>query len=437
MNQLEKQPEISIGILEKTGKINFSLNGQYLLNTKELPAERYEAWTENNLIHLKNSSKKLIAAFPKLQLVPKNPQTCFITISDIPIGKSFHWHRLQEHSFRSELVFTSSTPATITLVNQIPIEWYLESVICSEMNSRCPLEFLKAHSIISRSWTLAQLSKKKTSENSTDPDCRSWTDASVHKYYDLCADDHCQRYHGTGSINPAVQKTIMDTSGEVLIFGNEICDTRFSKCCGGITEKFSTCWQDLDIPYLQSVTDHADSESSILPHITDEQAAKNFILSEPESFCNIENNPEILGYILPGFDLETHNFFRWEFSVLKKRLGEILYEKSGIDFGEIKKIISLARGPSGRIYKLKISGTKNEGIFGKELEIRRILSPTHLYSSAFIIEDRGDNFMFFGAGWGHGVGLCQIGAACMALKGYDYKQILLHYFRGAHLEKIY
>jgi len=436
MNHLEKQPEISIGILENTEKIRFHLSGQYDFNGSYLPAGQYEARPENNLLQIQNCQGRKIAALSEINLIPEKPDICFITVCDIPIGKHFHWHRMQEHSFKGTLQLKSLQPGTVTLINKIPLEWYLESVICSEMSSTSPVEFLKAHSVISRSWTLAQINKKKAA-GSTNPENTSWTDANLHKHFDLCSDDHCQRYHGTRSINPELQKIIQETFGRVLTCEEKICDTRFSKCCGGITEQFSTCWQDHDFDYLQPVMDLKGSGTDSLQQITDEVSAKKFILSKPDAFCNIENKPDILNLILPGFDQETENFFRWEFSVTKQDLRKIISEKTGTDFGEIQKITPLARGASGRIYRLKISGTRNERIFGKELEIRRILSPTHLYSSAFVTQNTGDGFMFSGAGWGHGVGLCQIGAAHMAIRGYDYKQILEHYFRGAHVETIY
>jgi SpoIID/LytB domain protein len=265
-----------------------------------------------------------------------------------------------------------------------------------------------------------------------------WTGREAHGRYDVCADDHCQRYQGIGRVNTTAQQAVQETRGEVLLSENEICDTRYSKCCGGITENFSTAWEDKDVAYLASIND-SWLPVSVQPG---EDYVRSYILARPEVYCKVTDK-NLLKRMLPDFDYETKDFFRWTVDISQSELGHILHAKTGIDFGLIKDIVPLARGASGRLYKIKLCGTRQEKIIGKELEIRRILAPAHLLSSAFVVDPYGmagkipNRFRIRGAGWGHGVGLCQIGAAAMAERGNTYQQILLHYFKSAQLARLY
>jgi peptidoglycan hydrolase-like amidase len=369
-------------------------------------------------------------------------QETFFTLHNVAIGREFHWERLQSQRFRGEIVFAAFDGAGITAVNRIGLEAYLESVICSEMSPESDAEFLKAHCVISRSWLLAQLELKRAAGMSAPPADAAFTDAASHKNFDVCNDDHCQRYHGIARVNVAAQQALAETRGQVLVFDGKICDTRFSKCCGGISEQFSTCWQDVDCAYLTPVADCASGSGGFSPPVSAEADARRFILADPPAFCNVTDR-DLLARVLPDFDFETQQFFRWSVTLLQEELQGLLLHKTGIDFGGIKSLTPLARGDSGRIYRLKITGTHAEKIISKELAIRRALSHAHLYSSAFIVEPSGhrngipEAFTLRGAGWGHGVGLCQIGAAAMSAQGYTSSAILAHYFRGPALKTIY
>jgi SpoIID/LytB domain protein len=440
---LDNEPTISVGLVEDTKQVSFEISGEYLLEGTRISPGQYKARADTMTITLLNHQGTQVARLPNLHFIPASIQTCFFTIIDIKIGKDFHWERFRNQKFQGELSFAAFSPENITVINRIPLEKYLGAVICSEMGTLCPEEFLKAHCVVSRSWVLTQLERKKSGTTSTcSENTGTWTDSRAHQHFDVCADDHCQRYHGIGPVNTEAQKALRETRGEVLVFENKVCDTRFSKCCGGITESFFAAWEDHDVPYLTPVADCTEDEQEFLPPVSTEQDAKRFICSSPRVYCNI-NDKNFLARILPDFDFETQNFFRWQVSLSQEELAGILFKKTGIDFGNIKEIIPLARGSSGRIYKIKINGEKQEKVFGKELEIRRILSNTHLYSSAFVVEPYGNHngipegYTLKGAGWGHGVGLCQIGTAVMAAQGDDYKKILYHYFREAELEKIY
>jgi SpoIID/LytB domain protein len=443
MISFDSEPILSIGLMEDTQEVGFEISGEYWLNTSLLSPGRYKAHAAANAVILLDPQGREAARSANLHFIPKSDQTCFFSLPDMLIGKDFHWQQSRSQKFHGELFLQTFPPGNFMVINRVPLETYLEAVVCSEMSSESPQEFLKAHCAISRSWLLAQLEKNKSepaAAGSDDPS--SWTDSGIHKHFDVCADDHCQRYHGIGKVNIAAQKALRQTRGQVLVFGKEICDTRFSKCCGGITESFSTAWQDRDMPYLKPVPDCPEDKPGCIPPVSTAEDAHRFICSSPGAYCNVSDK-EFLKRILPDFDFETDNFFRWKVKLSRKDLRQILLKKTGIDFGHIKEILPLARGASGRIYKLKIRGEKQEKVFGKELEIRRILSPSHLYSSAFVVEpcedptDIPEGFTLKGAGWGHGVGLCQIGAACMAQQGHDYKKILYHYFRGAKLKRIY
>ncbi len=438
MTAYNSEPLISVGLMENVNKACFETSGTFILEGRELPPGKYNAFYNGKTITLIDSGENQTASSNEIIIEPESPAKSSFIINGIKIGIDFHWERYQSQEFRGSLKIKPSGSDTFTIINIIPLEMYLEAVICSEMSSKSPNEFLKSHCVISRSWLLAQLDKKKRGlpfESDL-----SWTDARKHRDFDVCADDHCQRYHGIGSVNTAVKNALQETRGKVLLSKGMICDTRFSKCCGGITEKFSACWEDTDFDYLTSVADNPDS--SLSSSIKDEKGAKSFIESDPGAFCNLKDKA-LLSRILPGFDLETDSFFRWQVNYSQDELKELLLKKTGADIGDIIELTPLLRGASGRIIKLKIIGEQGEIEIGKELEIRKALSKSHLYSSAFTVTPYGkegalpDGFILKGAGWGHGVGLCQIGAAAMADKGYDYKSILYHYFKNAIIKKIY
>jgi SpoIID/LytB domain protein len=364
------------------------------------------------------------------------------------IGKRFHWERPEEQTFRGNLLLRLRKDGSMAIINEIPLEEYLRSVVSSEMSASAPLEFLKAHSIISRSWLLAALGKKGATKQTDQADQAAavesgavirWYDREEHDLFDVCADDHCQRYQGVTKITSGrPQEAAAATRGMVLSYGGKICDARYSKACGGLTEEFATAWESVRVPYLTSVTDSPEPHSPI----ETEAAAREWILSSPEAYCRVED-AALIGEVLPGFDQETKDFFRWTVAYSRDELSSLVQEKSGLDLGAIRELRPLLRGPSGRIYRLKIIGSKGSVVVGKELEIRRWLSPTHLLSSAFVVDTKRDCrgrvevFTLHGAGWGHGVGLCQIGAAAMAIRGFSAEQILSHYFSGARIRRVY
>ncbi len=409
-----------------------------------LPAGTYRASAAGDHLSLLSSAGREIFTSPALHIIPSAPQTACFTLHEVKIGKQFHWERSFSQMFKGELEIILTSSGQLTAINKILLEDYLASVIASEMSPESPEEFLKAHCISSRSWLLHQL-KQKTGSDQTGrkadyaaTEIISWTGREAHGTFDVCADDHCQRYQGVGRTNAAAANAVQETCGEVLVYNGEICDARYAKCCGGITENFSSAWEDVAIQYLQSTADAGQPLASVVS----EQDAQQFIRSRPAAYCNIEDK-KIIRRILPDFDCETKDFFRWQVDIAQDELRNLLLVKTGVDFGEITRIIPLARGPSGRLFKIKICGTREEKIIGKELEIRRILSPTHLLSSAFVVKPYGaaaglpKGLTISGAGWGHGVGLCQIGAAGMAEQGMSYRQILSHYFQGAQLKKLY
>jgi SpoIID/LytB domain protein len=360
----------------------------------------------------------------------------------VTIGNRFHWERTEDQTFQGDLILRSRKDGTISAINEIPLEDYLTSVISSEMSAAAPMEFLKAHAVLSRSWLLAALGRRRkiieTSPSASKTTEREgevirWYEREDHDLFDVCSDDHCQRYQGiTKIISKQAVVAVRETFGMVITFNGEICDARYSKCCGGITEEFDTAWDDKQFPYLESISD----ASILYPPIRTEEEASTWILSDPEAYCHTKDEG-LLEKMLPGSDRETKNFFRWRIEYSREELEEILQEKSSFDFGTLKEIIPLRRGSSGRVSRMKIVGSKQSMVVGKELEIRRWLSWSHLFSSAFVVKVEGERFIFYGAGWGHGVGLCQIGAAVMASEGFSAEKILKHYFRGVEIKKIY
>ncbi len=384
-----------------------------------------------------------------LKLIPFNPETGKFTLHDVTIGINFHWERKEDQLFNGELHFVIDGDK-IYAINALSVEDYLISVISSEMSATSSMELLKAHAVISRSWLLAQIQKTKSLQNEnqkyqtsfrTDDSLVRWYDREDHSLFDVCADDHCQRYQGiTRSTTPFVGKAVRETNGEVLAFEGKICDARFSKCCGGVTEVFENVWEPVKHSYLQKIADNDLIPDGFSLALEQEDAAKKWIIGNPDAFCN-SSDKKVLRQVLNNYDQETNDFFRWRVVYSQDELSELVKSRTGMDFGTITDLVPLDRGCSARLIKLKIVGTLRTMTIGKELEIRKTLSRSHLYSSAFIIEKEevagNVNFILNGAGWGHGVGLCQIGAAVMGDKGYPYHEILLHYFRGAELERMY
>lgn len=435
-------PEITVGILFSP-LIRFRLNGTY---TDEITgisySGEYEVAKTNNTYSIKRSSDKCYeeAIRLPLQLTPANYGQNDFDLPDVIIGINFHWERSEEQKFKGSLRIIDEGEH-LTAINILTLEDYLLSVISSEMNANSSLELLKAHAVISRSWLLAQQEKAKEIKGNyssvvTDNDNYiRWYDREDHANFDVCADDHCQRYQGISrAYTPKVREALNTTVGEVLTYAGKICDARFSKCCGGVTERFDTTWEPVHHPYLSKVY---DSEQE-LPDtdLSRENEAGKWILSSPDVFCNTTDKT-ILSNVLNDYDQETHHFFRWEADYTTEEISALVKKRLGIDFGTITDITPLERGVSGRITKLKITGTLRTMNIGKELVIRKAFSESHLYSSAFIVEKTAGGYIFRGAGWGHGVGLCQIGAAVMGARGYSYREILAHYFKGSNIQKIY
>ena len=433
-----QEPDLRVGLTDGPDTVQLRLEGRFRLGTLSLEPGVYGLRADGNEIALLDAQARPVAHGQELHMMPDEQSLCSFTLPENSIGRDFHWQRNASQTFRGALSACCFAHGAITLINHIGLEDYLEAVVCSEMSPNAPVEFLKTHCVISRSWVLAQL-KPRTKDAATLT--ATWTDASAHAHYDVCNDDHCQRYHGIGAVNAAAKSALAATRGEVLWSEGAVCDARFSKCCGGITEQFSTCWQDVDFPYLQPLADCAPGQAEYVPPLTDEASVRRFILTRPDVFCNVGDR-HLLETILPDFDYETGNFFRWQITYTQEELRAIIMRKSGNDFGDILRLEPLSRGASGRICSLRIVGSKHSHIVSKELAIRRMLSCSHLYSSAFVVDTNGsgsvpDSFVLQGAGWGHGVGLCQIGAAAMAHSGHHYQHILAHYFQGAQLLRLY
>lgn len=439
------EPEINIGILASK-EIRFDLYGEFKSNFgTDKCSGNYKAVLEEGKIAVYKDDKKA-GKSDEIIFTPNDIDIESFVLYDVVIGKNFHWQKKERQRFRGTLrLFVED--GNITAVNIIPLEEYLASVIASEMNANSSPELLKAHAVISRSWILSQLEKKKettkhVNELISDDEIIRWYDSTNHQNYDFCSDDHCQRYQGiTRIINENVYNAVENTRGIVLTYEDKVCDTRYSKCCGGITESYENVWEPIRVRYLVSITDYKFEIDGIEYDLTKEKNAEKWINISPHAFCNTAD-AKILQQVLNDYDRQTE-FFRWKVEYSQDELSSIIKEKSGIDFGHIIDLEPVKRGYSGRIIKLKIRGAKKTLTVGKELEIRRWLSPTHLYSSAFTVlkEEIKDNipakFILKGAGWGHGVGLCQIGAAAMSNIGYLFDEILSHYFKGAKIKKIY
>ena len=464
-----KEPMVSVGIVNAQ-EIHFSLNMNYSAKGGTYRGEEQVTFAEGGILWRGN-------LYQELTFTPLEEAASF-SLYNVVIGINFHWERRETQIFQGTLRFVVHE-GKITAINELPVEDYLISVISSEMKATSPLEFLKAHAVVSRSWLYAQMEKRRTlaaqpdsggffSLVKSDTEYVRWYDREDHTIFDVCADDHCQRYQGiTKATSEAVVQAVLATRGQVLMHNGAICDARFSKCCGGVTEEFETCWEDKHFPYLEAVRDTDPDKDSPLPDLTQESEAEQWIRSTPRAFCNTQNK-RVLAHILNNYDQETTDFYRWKVHYTQAELAELIRTRTKTDYGDIIDLIPQQRGRSGRITRLLIVGTKRTLCIGKELEIRRTLSPTHLFSSAFVVDkemrpigtteteaidtiDTTDTidtidttpptvpaaFTLIGAGWGHGVGLCQIGAAVMGERGYPYDNILLHYYPGANISTVY
>lgn len=438
-----KQPDVTVGIVSAQ-KIHFSLNKPYLAKGEKVLGEQVVEFSEGGVLWNGNQ-------YSQLTFHPQSADASF-SLSGVTIGVNFHWERKETQTFLGTLRFVVESDK-IVAINELPVEKYLESVISSEMSATSSLELLKAHAVISRSWLLAQMKKRREVAESgnnffsftkKEDTLIRWYDREDHTLFDVCADDHCQRYQGiTKETSPHVAEAIRQTKGQILMDGDEICDARFSKCCGGITEEFQYCWEDTPKTYLTAVRDIALGVEHTLPNLTNEEEAEKWIRFNPPAFCNTQDK-KILSEVLNDYDQETVNFYRWKETLSQEKLQQLIADKLKMELGAILDMKAVERGKSGRISKLQIIGTEKTFTIGKELEIRRTLSDSHLLSSAFVVDkyDKDEQgvpqrFELIGAGWGHGVGLCQIGAAVMGEQGYHYDAILLHYYQGAEIKKLY
>ena len=451
----KKQPEVSVGIVDAQ-KIRFHLNGLYQAKGMTVDGEQIVEYEDGGI-------RWNDMLYQELAFSPCEDDASF-ALFEVTIGINFHWERKETQTFIGALRLIVHD-GKLCAINVLPVEEYLVSVISSEMSATASLEFLKAHAVISRSWLMAQMEKRKHLEKEHNSDAFfsfkksdnqliRWYDREDHTLFDVCADDHCQRYQGiTRASSPQVRQAIVETCGQVLKYEHQICDARFSKCCGGITEEFETCWEDVHKPYLIAKKDVApkteDVDNQAMPEMTEDEAQR-WILLSPSAFCNTQNK-RILSQILNHYDQETSDFYRWTVEYTQEQLADLISRKLKMSFGKILNLIPLHRGKSGRISLLRIEGSERSFTIGKELEIRRALSETHLFSSAFVVERQFDadsyeidsnlefpsRFILHGAGWGHGVGLCQIGAAVMGDQGYKYDQILHHYYPGTEIERMY
>lgn len=437
-----KEPEINVGIVSAK-EIHFTLNGHFFAKGETVSDNQVVTFSEGGILW--NES-----LYRELTFTPQDDQNSF-SLYDVTIGLNYHWERQETQVFSGTLKLVVDEEK-IVAINILPVEEYLTSVISSEMNANSSLELLKAHAVVSRSWLFAQIEKRKAlsgkdegffSFTKTKEEYIRWYDREDHTIFDVCADDHCQRYQGiTKATNATVAEAVKATRGRLLMYDKKICDARYSKCCGGATEEFENCWENIHYPYLSSIRDTDKEENLPLPDLTKEEEAERWIRKAPKSFCDTHDK-KILSQILNNYDQETTDFYRWKVRYTQAELAELIRTNTKSDYGDIIDLIPVQRGPSGRICKLKIVGTLKTFTIGKEMEIRRVLSDSHLFSSAFVV-DKGEvkegipqNFILSGAGWGHGVGLCQIGAAVMGEKGYSYEEILLHYYKGAEIRKFY
>ncbi len=472
-SQIQQEPSIDVGIMGES-RIGFRLHCCCDVYASEgekpllsLEPGSYCACVEDGFLRvagLRGARRYRIVAREPLRpnddaaTIGPASQACF-SLQQVRIGIDFHWDRRQDQSFAGELHLLQDGPRVLA-INRLPLEDYLLSVIASEMSAHAGLELLKAHAVISRSWLLAQglggPRQQPAPQASTQPATRPapfcgyergeehirWYERDAHRLFDVCADDHCQRYQGLQqACTPQVREALAATRGLVLACQDEICDARFYKCCGGRTENFQAAWADTPKAYLRSIADSPQSTGNS-PDLRDEAQARAFICSRPAAFCNTQDKA-VLRQVLNDYDQETTDFYRWQVRYSVDELTEIVRTRSGLDLGRILALQPVERSESARLVKLRIVGEKASIVVGKELEIRKFLSRSHLYSSAFVVDEErnpeGETiaFVLHGAGWGHGVGLCQIGAAMMSHQGYGYRDILQHYYPDTRLERLY
>lgn len=452
MIKFNREPVIKVGLMTGASSARITLAGRFVNDSgAEVDGGDYTASIDDEAVAFDGPTPLRSAS---ILIAPVDFDSCRITVHDITIGIDFHWQRKEAQQFQGALRLDAGRDE-LMLINELPLESYLVSVISSEMSASCPPELLRAHAIVSRSWLLAQLNNASNSSQTTDNEPGEsvddssrrivrWYDRENHADFDVCADDHCQRYQGISkAFSESAFDAVGDTHGKALVWNDEICDARYSKSCGGMTEVFRAAWEDRDVPYLTALYDGRESIAEYAMPLTDEANSETWIRSQPPAYCNTDS-AELLARILPGFDQETRDFYRWKVVYWQDELREIIRARLGLDTGRIIALEPLERGESGRIIKLGIKAENQNLVIGKELEIRRTLSRSHLYSSAFVVEKlmSGEDiypqsFTLTGAGWGHGVGLCQIGAAVMADEGKSHEEILKHYFRGATIGSLY
>ncbi len=443
---ISQEPIIKVGVIQRASELRGTLNGKFTVaNVIGLSGEFVIRSERGTVIFTKSDGQRVLSE-NEISCLPIE-RGSFI-LNNVAIGVGFHWERREDQTFEGRLKCIAQDSHTTTAVNEISLESYLKSVISSEMSAEAPVEFLRAHAIVSRSWILSLL-ERKSRQTASKPETEGpsagidevvrWYGHEDHRGFDVCADDHCQRYQGiTKIINRSASGAVESTRGVVLTKEDAVCDARYSKACGGLTENYSNVWDERQVSYLQSI---CDSQKKHKP-IRSEHDAERWIESRPEAYCDTTDH-DILKNVLPAVDQETKDFYRWKVEYNRDELGELIRMKSGIDIGSVQDLVPVSRGPSGRIVKLKIAGTVRTVVVGKELEIRKWLSKSHLYSSAFVVKKELDaqgrpaKFILHGAGWGHGVGLCQIGAAVMGSMGIPADQILQHYFKGAQITKLY
>ncbi len=452
------EPRLRVGLIQGRDSLRFELEGLYhlLVDGAEEPVARLGGrWRAEvgpeGIALLRHGATEPTARGQRLRLRPLVEARSAFLLRDMTVGVDFHWQHDEDLSFVGELSLEARERG-MDAVNDVALEDYLLSVISSEMSARCPTALLEAHAVISRSWLLAQLEARGVAPiPPSEPEERDgalhilrWYDREDHAHFDVCADDHCQRYQGvTRAFSEEATAAVVATRGRVLSEAGRVCDARFSKCCGGFTELFSSCWGPSDPAYLQAFADLPEGEEPAwsLP-LSAEANAVPFIRGAPPAFCNTQDRT-VLEKLLPELDHDTRDFYRWDVTLEQAELQGLLKDKIGLELGAILSMEPMERGPSGRLIQLAIHGEGRRVVLGKELEIRRALSASHLYSSAFVVRAEGprggvpERFHLRGAGWGHGVGLCQIGAAVMAERGYDARGILAHYYRGAELVQRY
>ena len=427
--KIVEEPKIRVGLIHDKSTIEFSIEKPFTLVPDQgqkiavhpITKQRWRVTPDSDITiqNLQTLEKYSFPLAEYLRVIPADEANTLTTLHNVTIGIEFHWQRDEDDDFPYTMEFHKTGKNAITAINELPVEKYLQSVISSEMSGNSPIELLKAHTIIARSWLIAQMA------------------VPPHHNYLVCHDDHCQRYQGMRRWTKAAGKAVQETRGEVLTYQDEICDTRYSKSCGGVAENFENCWPPAVVPYCQAIIDEPDSEALPIPDLTNEENVRKWVLTRPPSFCN--SKPEELALMLNEYDNEIKDLYRWTVEYTNAEITQLLESKSGKKIGQLKSIKPLKRGPSGRILSIDFIGTTGNIHMDDQLQIRRLLSPSHLYSSCFVVDTEGDNdgvpekFILHGGGWGHGVGLCQIGAAVMSCRGFNYKQILFHYYRGTEL----